>query len=245
MDFIKTQHHFTAHLRNPSVAPIPSDVEPRRMAIYKDLIYSNLEGFIANAFPVVRIIFSDDDWHEMIRDFIIRHTSETPLFHEIAREFLNYLKTERDEPNDPVFLSELAHYEWVELALTVLDETFQLYQVNENETVLDTLFTTSPLAWTFSYSYPVHQISDAFQPTSVNQIPSYLLIYRNSHDNVTFIELNPVSARLIDLLKEGYTASQSATIIAKELHHTSPDVVINGANVLISDWLQRGILIKQ
>jgi hypothetical protein len=62
---------------------------------------------------------------------------------------------------------------------------------------------------------------------------------------VTFIELNPVSARLIDLLKEGYTASQSATIIAKELHHTSPDVVINGANVLISDWLQRGILIKQ
>ncbi len=244
MDFKTSQHQFTAHLRNPTSSSCPNDIEPRRMAIYESLIYNNIEGFIANAFPVIRQLYSDDNWHDMIRDFIIQHQSETPLFHEIAREFLAYLNTERDNDNDPPFLAELAHYEWVELALSILDVECDKADVKD-ELILDTLLMTAPAAWSFAYQYPVHQISEDFQPVSTNHIPVFLLIYRNAHDNVTFLELNPVSARLIDLLNQGETGRQAAKVITQELKHNSTDIVLNGATVLISDWLQRGILIEQ
>ena len=46
-----------------------------------------------------------------------------PQFFRIAEEFLKYLDDERGEvADDPVFLRELAHYEWVELALSISQE---------------------------------------------------------------------------------------------------------------------------
>ena len=59
-----------------------------------------------------------------------------------------------------------------------------------------------------------------------------------------FLELNPVSARLIDLLNEGQTGQQAAEQIAQELQHPNPEVVYDGAKVLIHDWIQRSILIS-
>ena len=69
-----------------------------------------------------------------------------------------------------------------------------------------------------------------------------MLIYRNSDDGITFLELNPVSARLIELLNEGLTGQLAAAQIAQELQHPSADVVITSARSLIEDWLQRNIL---
>jgi hypothetical protein len=243
--FIETQHGFTAHLRNPERVDEPENIEPRRMAIYRDLIYNNVEGFIANAFPVIRTLFTDENWHQMLRDFIITHHSTTPLFHEIAREFLVYLETERNNDNDPSFLTELAHYEWVELALSVLDAEPHTTKSIEHDDCLNHHFKTSPLAWPLAYNYPVHLIGPDFQPDSPNDVAVFLLVYRNADDNVTFMELNPVSARLIDLLNEGLTGQEAAISIAEQLQHNSPDVVANGAKALLLDWLNRGIIFAQ
>ena len=118
--FQKKQYEFAAHIRNPEQHVRPNEVEDRRMAIYRDLFYNNVEGFISNTFPVLRSLTDDEHWHEMVRDFFSRHHCKTPLFLEIPEEFLNYLQEEREpNPDDPAFLIELAHYEWVELALSV------------------------------------------------------------------------------------------------------------------------------
>lgn len=241
--FIEIQYQFSSHIRDPDNKPIPGNIERRRMAIYRDLFYNNIEGFIANAFPVLRQITTDQTWHAMVRDFMIKHHCKTPLFHEISREFLNYLDDERDCSNDPVFIKELAHYEWVELALSVSDAEVESVKLEENKDCLTLSLNTSPLAWPLAYHYPVHQIGPDFQPHQANESPIFLLVYRDHHDRVTFLELNPVSARLIDLLNEGLTGQQAAIQIADELQHPNPEVVINGARSLINDWLQRGVLI--
>jgi len=242
--FIDTQYQFSAFLRDPEHQPMPDNIEPRRMAIYRELFYNNIEGFIGNGFPVLRQIFSDNDWHSMIRDFMIKHHCKTPIFHEIAREFLTYLEQERDKADDPIFIQELAHYEWVELALSVLDdvETTGLNSNHQDDLNLNAYFKTSPLAWPLVYNYPVHQIGPDFQPNEISKSPVHLLVYRNQTDSITFLELNPVSARLIDLLNEGLTGQTAAEQIASELQHPNPQIVIDGAQALIKDWLHREVL---
>jgi hypothetical protein len=237
----ETQYQFSAYLRNPENELIPSGIEPRRMAIYKDLFFNNINSFITNAFPVIHSMTSEADWIAMIRDFMVRHRCKTPIFHEIAREFLDYLANDRDTEDAP-FLQELAHYEWVELALSVSDaETNPAVHLEEAE-LLKTRLKTSSLAWPLAYNYEVHKISSDYQPTSPVDSKVFILVYRDRDDKITFIELNPISARLIDLLNSGMTGLESATHIANELQHPNIDVVIEGAKGLIQDWLNRQIL---
>ena len=90
--FIEHQYRFAAHIRDPANNPAPEDVEDRRMAVYRDLFYNNVEGFLSGTFPVLRKLMDDTDWHAMARDFFATHRCHSPLFLEIPREFLNYLK---------------------------------------------------------------------------------------------------------------------------------------------------------
>ncbi len=241
MDFRETQTQFANAIRDPANNPIPGDIEARRMTIYQELFYNNIQGFIANGFPVLRKLMDDESWHRMVRDFMIKHKSKTPLFHEIAREFLSYLENERDTRNDPPFFYELAHYEWVELALSVSTEETPT-ETAFSDDIMAANLQTSPLAWLLQYQYPVHQISPGFLPDSPADTPLHLLVYRTEDDSVTFLELNPVSARLFSLMGGGLTGQAAAEQIASELQHPNPDVVNTGAQVLIKEWLARRII---
>ena len=120
--FQALQYEFAAHIRDPEHRAAPGGVEDRRMGIYRELFYNNIEDFLATAFPVIRTITSAERWHALARDFYARHQCHEPQFFKIAEEFLKYLDDERgDVLDDPAFLRELAHYEWVELALSISD----------------------------------------------------------------------------------------------------------------------------
>src|SRR6185295_17370724 len=107
--FQRLQYRFAAHLRNPRRHAPPPGIERRRLKVYAELFYNNVEGFLSNAFPVLRAITPDARWHAMARDFFERHESHQPLFHRIAEEFLRYLERERGRvAGDPPFLRELA-----------------------------------------------------------------------------------------------------------------------------------------
>ena len=53
------QYAFAAHIRDPEHAPAPGDVEPRRMAVYTELFYNNIESLLAANFPVIRRLHDD------------------------------------------------------------------------------------------------------------------------------------------------------------------------------------------
>lgn len=242
--FKDTQYRFAAHIRDPEHEPAPDQVEDRRMAIYRDLFFNNINGTLQNAFPVIRSLFSEDKWQTMVRDFMVKHQCKTPLFIEIAREFMAYLDNERLSDEDPPFLKELAHYEWVELALSIHEAEFERTPLAD-EDCLSLQYRQSPLAWLLVYQFPVHQISVDNQPQSPNDTPVCLLVLRDEDDQIKFIELNPVSARLMDLLSQGETGESAVAAIVNEMHHPQPEVVAAGAKKMIDDWLNRGILLKR
>ena len=242
----KTQSAFTAHIRNPA-APAPAGIEARRMKIYRDLIYNTIEGFLKQGFPVLRSLHRDGDWHHLVRRFVSAHRCETPYFTEISQEFLRFLMdggaadsgeasgeaasaetaSAAARPPGPAslpFLVELAHYEWVELALDVAAEEIDGEGGEDGDAPGDGLHphgdvlagapALSPLVWSLRYSFPVHRIGPSFQPAEPPVEPTYLAVYRNRADQVKFLEINAATARLLELLREntGDAAGQSAPV---------------------------------
>lgn len=244
-NFQQTQYQFAAHIRNPQLTPRPADIEGRRMKIYNDLFYNNVEGFMSDSFPVLRTIISDENWHSLIRRYFHNHKAKTPLFPEMPREFLYFLENEyRPAENDFPFMLELAHYEWAELALSLLDQTLP-----EPDTGLDDIANVipilSPLAWILSYQYPVHQIGPDFLPDTSGEQPTWLLLYRDREDEVHFMELNPVTARLLQLVqaKQALTSQSLLEQIVQELNHPTPDSVITGGLQIMQDLFARQVLL--
>lgn len=228
------QFRFTAHIRDPERKPAPAGLEDRRLAIYRDLIYNNIESFISGGFPVLREITDDARWHDMVRDFIRRHESKTPYFLEIGQEFLRYLQSERDTKDDPPFMLELAHYEWVELALDVSTEEIPASQLKK-EHLLDSRLSVSPLAWNLSYQFPVHSIGPDLQPSDPPAQPTFLVVYRNRQDQVRFMESNAATSRLLTLLagEDQLTGREALDRLAEEMQAPDPQAIIRFGTELL------------
>lgn len=247
--FQDSQLAFAAHIRHPQLNAAPTDLEDRRLAIYRDLFYNNIEGFLASGFPVLRSILGDCLWHKMVRDFIHNHQSHSPYFLQISEEFLGYLNDERQiQATDPPFMLELAHYEWVELALDVstlyipAENNIPAEKPHEIErnyskgvNVLDNIPLISPTAWRFLYQFPVHRIGPHFQPQEAGPSPTALIIYRNRDLQVHFMESNPLTLRLLNILDAQQHSGREAIVkLAAEISHPQPeDLVEFGGDILV------------
>lgn len=240
------QERFAAHLRDPAANPAPDDVEDRRMAIYRRLFFNNVSNLVARSFPVLRRLHDDDAWRALIRDFYAHHVSRTPLFPELPREFLRYLQDERGErPEDPPYMAELAHWEWVELALDLDERDLDAIPADRDGDLLAGAPVLSPLAWPLAFRWPVHRIGPRNRPAEPPQTPTHLLVYRNREHAVKFIQLNGVSARVITLLQEGGGRSGREVLqaVADELAHPRPERLAASGAKLLRDLAQRDIIL--
>ena len=241
------QYQFTRHIRDPVNAPAPGDIEERRIAIYRDLLYRNVESFLANSFPVLRKVLKDDEWHSLMREYFKNHKSRTPLFPRMPQEFLQYLQDEKKAAESLYpFLLELAHYEWVELALSIDTREIRQDGIDGSGDLLSGIPVLNELSWSLAYQYPVHTIGPDNLPGEKPDQPTCLLVYRDRRDSVRFIELNPVAARLIDRLRENtdkQTGKEILMAIAVEIAHPDPEVVVNGGRTLLEDMREKQVVL--
>jgi uncharacterized protein len=234
IDFQETQLAWTAHMRDPLVSPPPENIEERRLIIYRELIFNNIDSFLKGSFPILHSLMSAESWQLMVRDFIIKHQAHSPYFLEISQEFLHYLNDEQPPMIAAFpFALELAHYEWVELALDVSPESFPLNACQEGD-LLEDCPLVSPLAWRLSYQYPVHNIGPEYQPQTPPDEPTYLVVYRDPADAVKFMECNAITIRLLQLLEDGgCSAREALTDIASEVGHPDTEfIVASGLEIL-------------
>jgi hypothetical protein len=194
------QLELTRHLRDPEHVAPPPDLEDRRLAIYRELLFNNIESLLAGNFPVIRKLLGDARWRSLVRDFYRDHRSQTPLFPEIAREFLRYL--EALPALDPPFLRELAHYEWVELALQISEARVEDAVHDPDGDLLEGAPVVSPLAWALAYRWPVHRLGPDYQPDEAPAAPTFVLLRREADGDVRFSALSPLAFRLLARLDE-------------------------------------------
>jgi len=238
------QQAFAAHIRQPRQVPVPQGVAPARMAIYSELFFNNVESFLADSFPVLRQLLPQDRWYAMTRDFFARHTCATPLFTRLGEEFLRYLQQERGErAGDPPYLAELAHYEWVELAL-MLSEADSLPVVPlPGGNLAECRVRLSPLAWPLSYRFPVHRIGGDGE-VDASASPVYLLVYRNREESVVFLEIDALTHALLSLLQsEGAVGVGELLETVAEIAGGVPgDELIERGRALFESLIERGVV---
>jgi hypothetical protein len=227
------QRAFASHLRDPAHAPAPADVEPRRMAVYAELFFNNVESLVSANFPVMRSLYADAAWRDLVRAFYRDHRCRTPLFTDLAREFIRFLET-RDDANDPVFLAELAHYEWSELALAIDEADDDEVAHDRDGDVVDGIPVVSPLARVLAYRFPVHRIRADYRPNEAPAQPTLILLVRDRDDEIRFLEIDALTALLFERLQANATASGRAVLDAllAELGRDDDAVRASGLSIL-------------
>lgn len=245
-DFQDRQYAFAAHLRDPENAAPPPGIESRRLSIYRKLFFNNLYNLLGTMFPVLRKIHSDAKWRRMIRQFMQKHRSETPYFLQLPQEFLAFLEHEYEHQSDDYpFLLELAHYEYVELALSVSTHENDLRDVDADGDLLAATPVKSLLAEAYAYCYAVHRISPDFLPSRPEAQAVYLAIYRGSDDKVHFLELNAVTAALFDAVAANPDHKNGEMLLrdlAETIHYHDVDALIQHGAVALEEMRYREIL---
>lgn len=245
--FQDKQYALAAHIRDPQSAPAPAGVEERRIAIYRELFFNNLRSLLGKFFPVLRKVHDVEDWNRFIRQFMQKHRAKTPYFLELPQEFLAFLENEYEpQPDDYPFLLELAHYEYVELALSISTATNDFADIDPDGDLLAGVPVKSELAWSYAYHYPVHRIAPDFLPDVPLQQPLYIAVYRRSDDKVAFLELNAVTAKLLAAIEGNASARTGAALlrdIAAEIGYDDTDAFLQHGAAALEEMRELEILI--
>lgn len=240
------QFTLAAHLRDPAGAAPPPGIEERRLQVYRELFYNSVQSLLAGNFPVIRKILGADAWHALVRDFYRDYRCATPLFPELPREFIQYLQ-ERAEAGrgDAPWLVELAHYEWVELALDLSEANAGDEPHDPAGSLLEGVPVPSPLAWPLAYAWPVHRLSPDHQPTEPPALPTLLLVQRDAAYQVRFNELSPLTFRLLQRLSEFPDASgrEQLQALATEAGATDLQAFIAQGQAMLAQLHDNGVLL--
>lgn len=240
--FQRYQAAFTAHIRDPKNNPRPAGVSARRMRVYNELLYNNVESFLLACFPVSRKILGQRRWDRLVREFFATHPCQSPLFRQIPEEFVRFLQMRSEQ--DPVFLAHFAHYEWVELAVDVTPAEADWATLDPKGDLMQGEPVLNPGLRVLEYPFQVQRISPKYLPTAPDAEPTRIVVFRDGEDKVRFVVINIVTARLLTLIAEGgITGEQACLRIADELQHPNPPAVLEGGGGILEGLLRQGALL--
>ncbi|CAN5703862.1 DUF2063 domain-containing protein [soil metagenome] len=238
------QDALAAHIRDPERIPPPPGIEDRRLKIYRDLFFNNVSGMLAGNFPVLHRIHGEERWRALMRDFYRDHDSRTPLFTELAREFLRYLES-IDGHRHPPWLRELAHYEWIELALQISEAADTDIAHDPDGDLLSGRPALLPLAWPLAYAWPVHRIGPEFLPDAPPDAPTLLLVHRETSGRIRFHELSPLTYRLLQRLDKApdLNGREQLHALAGEASRADVEPFVEEGLAMLVHWRKAGIVL--
>jgi uncharacterized protein len=245
-DFKQVQRAMTQYLRDPDNQPAPTDIEMRRLTVYKELIFNNVRSFVDNSFPVMKSLFAEADWSALVRRFLVDYRCESPLFQEISYEFLQFLPQCEDIIQAKPFILELAHYEWVEIAVMLGDvEAYSDVEIDQNElSLLGKKAVVSQNAWLLAYEYPVNQIRPDYQPTEKADTPVLIMVYRDKSDAVGFIKMLPATFVMAQLIESGEHSFSDIIEGLQAQFSLAKELVQKELFKSLQEWSEKGIILR-
>ncbi|HIM95247.1 MAG TPA: hypothetical protein EYM53_01345 [Gammaproteobacteria bacterium] len=148
------------------------------------------------------------------------------------------------QSDDPAFMFELAHYEWVELDVSVAQEVAQEVKLSAHKVTSSPLYLSS-FARNLSYSFPVHTISVDNQPSEPTAQASYFVVYRDSDDEVQFLSTNAMTALLLNIIesKPGADLNDVCQAVAEHAPQFSQEQLYQGALNTLRAMAERGVVV--
>ena len=245
MTFTEYQATFAARIRMPKQAPHPSGATVKRMRVYEELLFNNLEGFLLACFPITREILGKRAWQKTLRRFFSEHRCHSPLFRDIPKDFLDWMQAGGATPFSQLpFLAEFMHYEWLEMHVSITPDEADPDAVDPAGDLLLGRPALNPTARVACYHYPVHRIGPHFKPTKPDTEAHCYLLFRDDTDDIRFILLNPLSARLLSLLVKHQPSGRET--LAHMAGQTSPaqyDYFVQAGGDMLRELRGQGALL--
>ncbi|HEX4872096.1 MAG TPA: putative DNA-binding domain-containing protein [Nevskiaceae bacterium] len=246
-DFRALQARFAAHIRDPQRAPPPPGLEERRLQIYRELFFNTVEDFLRGAFPVLSGRLAGPAWQAQVRGFYAEVHSAHPQLHRLAEDYVTFVASRgADDPLAlPEALRELAHYEWVELALGVADQMIEGEPPSPAE-VLSAPLQASPLAWLLGYRHPVQTLGNRPDDPLPAPAATYLIVNRSRADEVRFLQVEALAARLFQRIEAlpGHSGEQQLAALAAELGQPADAAFVEAGRGLLERLAARDILLR-
>ena len=204
-NFQHTQAEFTRWLRQPETAPLPAGILPARMHTYRELLFNNVINFVDITFPVAKALLPAPVWKRLSERFFADYHCHSPFFYNISlhfREFVSALNW--PELADFPWLTELLHYEWMELAVDIAEEPNPSIAADcalADESRWERLDSPIQLvmpAWPLAYQWPVASWTTETGPTDLFAQAQAVVLWRNREDHVRSLIVEPLAAWLIE-----------------------------------------------
>ena len=228
-DFQHFQRSFGHHLRDPHHAPRPAGVSSRGCAVYQELVFNNLCGFLDACFPVSRQLLGEVRWRRLNRTFLRDWPQHSPWFRDIPQAFTRYLAEGTIAQPLPRWLADLAHYEWTELVVDTLDCTAPP-AASEGD-LMQRPVRVNPAMRLVRYDWPVHLIGEDYRPRRPQ--PTTLAVYRGRDLTIRFTELNPLTLRLLTCLRQpGMTGQRAVEQVAAESDYPAAQLLAHAPPLL-------------
>ena len=239
------QNTLGLYLRDPDHCAPPAGMDVTRAQVYRDLIFANLSSLLSGTFPVLIKILGDERWRSLVRIFLRDYRARTPKFGEIAKEFVEFLAAAPQALGEgpwPPFMVELAHYEWIEMALQQVEA--EPLPASDAGLLLDRPLQVSPLAWPLAYAWPVQLVGPDFRPEAPPVQPTLLLVRRTEDWSVKFSELSPLAWRLLQRIGEFPELDGRAQLegLAVEAGTTGSPEFIDSGLVLLQQMHGEGVV---
>jgi len=207
LPFQRFQRDFLASLRDPYRSRAPRGVPTGRWRVYRELLYNKIEASLAACFPISRALLGPRAWTRLVKAFIAEHRCLRPCYREIPDEFMHYLQAREARADDPPCLFELAHYEWLELALMIAPAGVPVV-IDPAGDLLASPPVLTPVLSLCCYRFPVQSIGPnrsgwrqwKKRTIAADTDPQFILGLRDDADEVRFIELSAITAQLIQRL---------------------------------------------
>ncbi|MGB0514798.1 MAG: DNA-binding domain-containing protein, partial [Wenzhouxiangellaceae bacterium] len=219
-------------------------IEERRLAIYRRLFFNNLSSLFGKNFAIARRIVPDSRWDEIIRAFMVEHRPTTPLFPEIGREFIRFLSEHPEHYiDDWPWLAELCHWQFQATSVRNDEADPAAVPADPSADPLRHPPVVNPTLRMAQYRWPVHRIRADRLPEAEQSV--VLAIWRCRDDRLGRMQINPVTALLLQMLQEnpGLNGLDALKSLAGEIQHPDPDAMLEHGAKLLGNLCERQALL--
>lgn len=233
------QQNFGVYLRTQDNKPFGNT--PKRVSgVYQELVFNNVKGFLDKCFPICQSIIGPTLWLDLCKRFFKEQALHSPYFVEINQSFVDFLyQQDLATYNLPLFFAELAHYEWVELYVDVHTGELSTQQQQQPQGTL----LLHPTVQNLHYQWPVHRIDATHLPEQPQE--TFLLVFRHSENNVSFLEMGVLSYALLEFLQDTpcKETSELVTLFLDSIQQSGNQELRQATENTLQDLLQQSILI--
>ncbi|MCW3463892.1 HvfC/BufC N-terminal domain-containing protein [Chitinophaga nivalis] len=203
-DTYHIQQTFSTYCRTGEKVRLPG-VAPERLKHYRRLVFNMITDTMESAFPIACKHIPTRKWNHMVKTFFSCHACRAWQVWKLPLEFYTYaVENNWEEVYGIPYLNDLLAFEWAEMEVYNMEDIPAAPHTATGDW-LETPLVLNPEHRLLALNYPVHTVANE-KALRKNKGVYFVLLYRDAvTGHVTFMDLSPWLAFVIEQLVMGIT----------------------------------------